>query len=59
MKPVEFLQSVKTEFGKVVWPKKDEVKGMTAVVLILTAFMSVYFFILDTALSRAVQTLLG
>lgn len=59
MKPVEFLQSVKTELGKVVWPKKDEVKGMTLVVLILVAFMSVYFAALDTTFSRLMKLLLG
>lgn len=59
MNAVDFLKSVKTEFGKVVWPKKDEVKGMTAVVLVLVAFMTVYFAVLDTGFSRIVQMLLS
>ncbi|MBB5022287.1 preprotein translocase subunit SecE [Desulfurispira natronophila] len=59
MKSVEFLKSVKSEFAKVVWPKKDEVKGMTVVVLILVAFMTVYFGVLDAIFSRIVSFLVG
>ncbi|ADU66676.1 preprotein translocase subunit SecE [Desulfurispirillum indicum] len=59
MKTVEFLKSVKSEFGKVVWPKKDEVKGMTLVVLVLVAFMTVYFGALDAVFSRMISLLIG
>jgi preprotein translocase subunit SecE len=50
-----FFREVKSELGKVVWPKYGEFVGSTIVVLVLVLFFSVYLGLLDFMLSRAAE----
>jgi preprotein translocase subunit SecE len=45
--PITFLQQVRTEVGKVVWPTRREVVLTTIMVFIMAALTSVFFFIVD------------
>ncbi len=47
----QFLNGVKSELSKVVWPKWDEFVGSTIVVFVLVAFFAVYLFGLDLGIS--------
>jgi preprotein translocase subunit SecE len=53
-----FFQEVKSEFHKVVFPKRDELVGSTWVVIISVLIMSLYLGIVDLSLSRLVGYLL-
>ena len=47
---VQFVNGVKSELSKVVWPKWDEFVGSTVVVLFLVALFALYLFGLDSAI---------
>lgn len=49
---MQFLNEVKIELGKVVWPKWDELVGSTIIVLVLVCIFAVYLGALDLGLSQ-------
>ena len=53
----EFLSDVKKESAKVTWPGKDEVVGTTTVVLVYTAIVGVFLFLIDAAITPLVNKL--
>ncbi len=53
----EFLSDVRKESGKVTWPARDEVFGTTAVVLVYTAIVGVFLFLVDAAVTPLVNKL--
>lgn len=48
---VQFINGVRSELSKVVWPKWDEFIGSTVVVLFLVAVFAAYLFGLDSIIS--------
>ncbi|MBC8184052.1 preprotein translocase subunit SecE [candidate division KSB1 bacterium] len=46
----KFIQDVKTEMAKVSWPSRQELKGTTVIVIVLTLIFAVFIFIVDKAL---------
>ena len=46
----KFLQEVKQEMSKVSWPAKDELKGTTIIVLVLTIILSIFIWLTDKVL---------
>ena len=57
--PGAFLNQVKTETAKIVWPTRRETLMTALMVVIMTALLAVFFFGVDTAFSSIVQLLLG
>ena len=53
----EFLSDVTKESAKVTWPGKDEVVGTTTVVLVYTAIVGVFLFLIDAAITPLVNKL--
>jgi len=58
-KVAEFLQQVKGELQKVTWPTRKETYGSTVVVIMLVLIAAVYFWIVDSALSALIKTLVS
>ena len=54
----EFLGQVKAELQKVTWPTRKETYGTTLVVIVLVLLVCVYLWLVDTALSTLIRTLL-
>ncbi len=54
----QFLSEVKSELKKVTWPSKDELKGSTMVVILLTFLLGFFIGTLDFFLSRIVTFLI-
>jgi preprotein translocase SecE subunit len=54
----QFLSGVKSEFGKVTWPSRQEYVGGTIGVLIVVALFSVALGAIDFALTYAVKQLI-
>jgi preprotein translocase subunit SecE len=54
----EFLGQVKAELQKVTWPTRRETYGTTIVVIVLVLMVAVYLWVIDTALSTLIRTLL-
>ena len=59
LKVAEFLQQVKAELQKVTWPTRKETYGSTMVVIVLVLMVAVFLWIIDSALSGLIQTLLN
>ena len=54
----EFLSDVVVEVKKVTWPSKKEAIGGTMVVLVLVFIMAIYLGLVDTILSKIVESLI-
>lgn len=50
--PVIFLKEVKDELRKVVWPTRDEVIRLTAVVIIVSLIVGIYLGGIDLMLTK-------
>ena len=57
--PLLFLQQVRTEVGKVVWPTRREVLMTTIMVFIMAGLTSVFFFLVDTIVQYGQTSILG
>jgi preprotein translocase subunit SecE len=57
--PVKFLDQVKVETAKVVWPTRKETVTTGIMVVIMATVLGVFFFATDSAFSAIVQALLG
>jgi len=58
-KAKDFLGGVKGEVKKVTWPSKNEALGGTAVVVIVVFLVAVFLGIVDTILSKIVESLIA
>jgi len=57
--PFVFLQQVRAEAAKIVWPSRRET-GISTVMVVIMAFMAAIFFLLaDQVISFGVKSLLG
>ena len=57
--PFEFIQQVRAEASKVIWPTRRETLVTTGLVLLLVAFTSVFFVVVDQVLREIVSLALG
>ena len=57
--PLQFIQQVRTEVAKVVWPTKRAVMLTTVIVFILAALTAVFFAIVDILIRGGLQQILG
>jgi preprotein translocase subunit SecE len=57
--PFEFIQQVRSEAAKVVWPTRRETLVTTGLVLLLVVFTSLFFLVVDEVLRTAVALALG
>jgi len=53
-KIIQFMKEVKFELKKVTWPGRREVINSTIVVLIATAIITIFLYLVDVGLSRMV-----
>lgn len=52
---MQFLNEVKVELSKVVWPKFDDLVGSTIIVMFLVTVFAIYLGFLDFGLSQLAQ----
>ena len=57
--PVQFLQQVRQEAGKVSWPSRRETLITTAMVFVFVLFSSLFFLGVDQLIAWIVSTVLG
>ena len=57
--PFTFLQQVRTEVGKVVWPTRREVLLTTIMVFIMAALTATFFILVDLAIRSGLGMLFG
>jgi preprotein translocase subunit SecE len=54
----KFIEEVKVEFTKIVWPDKKMSLGLTGIVVVLTVIISAYLGAVDLLLGKLVSTFL-
>ena len=57
--PFTFLQQVRSEAAKIVWPTRRETAISTAMVFVFVVMASLFFLLADQVLSLGVSYLLG
>ncbi|KPD10706.1 preprotein translocase subunit SecE [Phaeobacter sp. 11ANDIMAR09] len=59
LNPVQFIQQVRAEVSKVVWPTRREVLLTTVMVFIMAALTAVFFALVDLLIRFGLQGILG
>jgi preprotein translocase subunit SecE len=55
----KYLNEVRTELSKVIWPKRDEVARLTLVVFLVSAIVGAYIGGLDYVFTKLIEYLLA
>ena len=51
----KFVDEVKIEFGKIVWPDKKMTVGLTGIVVVMTVVISIYLGTIDLVIGKIVS----
>ena len=57
--PIQFLQQVRAEVSKVVWPTRREVTLTTIMVLIMATVMALFFTLVDLIIRTGLEGVLS
>jgi preprotein translocase subunit SecE len=57
--PLQFIQQVRSEVAKVVWPTRREVLLTTIMVFIMATLTAIFFALVDLVIRTGLQGLLG
>lgn len=57
--PFQFMQQVRSEVSKIVWPTRREVMLTTVMVFILAALTAVFFALVDIAIREGLRGILS
>ncbi len=57
--PFKFIQEVRGEVSKVVWPGRRELLVTTAMVFLMSAVASLFFFLVDQVIRLGLTGILG
>jgi preprotein translocase subunit SecE len=55
--PLQFMQQVRAEVAKIVWPSRREVVMTTIMVFIMAALTAVFFSLVNLAIRFGLQTI--
>jgi preprotein translocase subunit SecE len=56
--PLQFIQQVRAETAKVVWPTRRETVLTTVMVMIMAALFATFFFLVDLLIRLGLETIL-
>ncbi len=56
---INFVKEAKEELRKVTWPDRDEVTSFTIVVVITVIMISLFLWLVDSALMKLVKVVMG
>ncbi|MEL6511796.1 MAG: preprotein translocase subunit SecE [Pseudomonadota bacterium] len=56
--PLQFIQQVRAEVSKVVWPTRREVLLTTVMVFIMATLTAIFFFLVDLLIRSGLQFVL-
>ncbi len=56
--PLQFIQQVRAEVSKIVWPTRREVMLTTVMVFILAALTAIFFAVIDILIRGGLQQVL-
>ena len=58
LNPFKYVQQVRNEVSKIVWPTRKETMTTTIMVFIMSALIALFFFIIDTITSNLLDVIL-
>ena len=53
----QFIEDVRVEMKKVVWPEREELINSTIVVIVISALFTLFIFLTDTIVSKIINIL--
>ena len=56
--PLKYVQQVRSEVSKIVWPTRKETMTTTFMVFVMAAIVAIFFFIIDTLTSNILDIIL-
>ena len=56
--PFKYVQQVRNEVSKIVWPTRKETMTTTIMVFIMSSLIALFFFIIDTITSNILDIIL-
>ncbi len=56
--PLKYVQQVRSEVSKIVWPTRKETMTTTFMVFVMAAIVALFFFIVDTLTSNILDIIL-
>ena len=56
--PLKYVQQVRSEVSRIVWPTRKETMTTTLMVFVLSAIVALFFFIIDTITSNGLDIIL-
>jgi preprotein translocase subunit SecE len=57
--PIQFVQQVRAEVAKVVWPSRREVAVTSGMVLLMAILAAIFFFLVDWLIRTGLTAILG
>ncbi|MEK6571716.1 MAG: preprotein translocase subunit SecE [Bacteroidota bacterium] len=57
-KIIAFFTDVYRELSKVTWPKKEELRESTVIVLVVCLIIAAFIYIVDTVVAKALSSIL-
>jgi len=57
--PIQFVQQVRSEVSKIVWPTRREVLLTTVMVFVMAALTAIFFSLVDLSIREALKAALG
>jgi preprotein translocase subunit SecE len=57
-KIIAFFTDVFREMSKVTWPKREELRDSTVIVLVVCLIIAVFIYFVDTVVSKALSSIL-
>ncbi len=57
--PLQFIQQVRAEVSKVVWPTRREVLMTSAMVLVMATLFAIFFFFVDFLIRTGLNLIVG
>ena len=56
--PLKYVQQVRNEVSKIVWPTRKETMTTTLMVFVMSAIVALFFFLIDTVTSNILDIIL-
>jgi preprotein translocase subunit SecE len=57
--PMQFIQQVRAEVSKIVWPNRRETLITTGMVFVMASLAAIFFFLVDQIIQLGLTTILG
>jgi preprotein translocase subunit SecE len=56
--PLNFVQQVRVEASKIIWPTRRETVTTTVMVFIMATIVAIFFFLIDSIIGKGLELIL-